>query len=425
MFCHQPGTAELFQFVAKVDFVQDPKAVVFYPDLYPRDEELLVDLLSVVSPLESKEPKHYDGETYVYVLKRRGFAHVIIRFGPEGCFALCIISDFLHPKLFSFLLSKAASDMKKAPELFRHFHQIEFKENRYNRYIEPAVEWACPITGGLNEISELETYYLFLLTRYPPYLIGVVLGYLFCEARVIVLGSSLDDLSTTVLAFANLLYPLQRDRFLIDVKTCVTKAELDTLDEERVGIVGCHMSLINDITDKWKTGTVIFNLEVPYLTAREKGDALPAHMADAISRFNTLVVETIKQFRPAFPIARLFRCVCALIAEFMAGPFNIDPREWEAVKKTYEQHKAANFESFKQGNARLLKSRLTSSFFEECTKEAEQPDLLLKSYYPEKFNPNKVSCVPRPPLSEDVAGQKPASKDKRKSDGLSHPMTKK
>lgn len=427
MFCHQPGTSELFEVVVKIELGQDPKASVVFPDLWPRDDELLPELIKSVLPLETRDPKHYNGQKYIYTLKTRGFAYVILHCEGNSLFALCVVSHYLHPKFFDFLLTTAVSDMEKSESLFKHFYKIEFKESRYDRFIEPDADWQCQVTGGFGEISELQNCYSFLLARYPPYLIGLVLGYIFAGTRVVILSSSLDELSMNVLAFSSLLYPLQKDKFLVQVNTCLTLDELKAADDSiPFGIIGCHMSLIKEVTDKWKAGTVIFNTEVPYLTARDKSEVLPGHVIEAVTAFNSLVVEAINQFKPAFPVVRLFRCVCRLVAQLVAGPYGADAKEWGAVHESYETEKERNFESFKALDKKIAQSKLTEAFFEACEQEEEKPDLILKSYYPEKFNPQGVLCVPRPPLRPDIpVQQKPANKDKRKSEGYVHPVLKK
>lgn len=397
MLCHDVNSSDLFSGVAIVTLTPYgtcESVKPFFPADFAIDDKLEESLRMAGSLMASPRAPHVNNEFYIYTCEDSTFIYVLRRKEGDSAYALCVISKYLHIRIFEFLLKKAVENLSKAKLLFPYFRNIKFVADKYDVYIQPAAEWECPISNGLSPIGEIGYHHEYLLKRFPPYFLGTIIAYLFTDMPVVVISSSLEDLSHTVLSLSHLLYPLQVDKFKVPITTIVGKDVVSKLTTAGPCILGCHSSMSGELA---RFNGIVLNTDVPYITPLHVPTMTP-RMVDLISQFNDNIASYVEQYRPVFPSHSIYRAQSKLVIDLFGSAFSCESDDFDEFMKQYNAANAAGFTKREDMEKKMLRSTLSAVLLDAMmAKDDKYVSMVKKGYFPAKFEPNYVPQVPQVP----------------------------
>jgi hypothetical protein len=403
MFCCPPEQGELFECIIKVIFsasnFPNPSSQIC-PSKPAIDPHRIESIIDFSCPIEFRNLSIWNGLFFINVLENPiRFVYVLGISDGVLKSAYCIVSQYLHIQFFQKLITELHTDEKRGIQLGKLCHSHRVIKSGHGHWIEPIVELESFHSIGLSSYSELAFYWDHLITHFPPYLLGTVLVYLLLDSKIIVISGSLSDLSLSIFAMAQMLYPIQQDTFLFPVQLV---GHHDPTIQERSGpwIYGIHASAQNFLQNLKPHRYVVVNADVPYLCVTGL-DLLSPPIINLIHEFHEVIQNFVAMKTPGFPMDGIFHAIRTLVLktiEYAIGRSS----DYETIFRFFQSLKSSSPPELNPFGKAIVAGKIMKEFDNLLFGKGQKADIMKTVLWPSLFDPEYHGVIKCPSKSRLV-----------------------
>ncbi|OHT16657.1 hypothetical protein TRFO_13092 [Tritrichomonas foetus] len=383
MLAFNQGGKGLFELFIQMKPNGDPT------NMFPSDYNLPSQMKKVIStlcfPLAQNEYSKWEATTYINHFEDplhpniESYYYIYIRYNvkPEGVMASCIVSRYLYPTLFFYIL-QICSEKPESNILSSYFNATLEKTN-FDTIIVNGQDNKLPIYDGLSDQCQIAYFHKFFISNFPSYYIPLLMSLLFFESRIIVCSSSFKLLSHTILSICSFFYPLKIHVFAAPL---VTVRDIERIPSDGLAVVGVHTTMLNKIfcSQDFNQNYIFFNADEPYITNKSK-IAIPDRLYTEMDKFALDITNLCLNTQPAFPAPFILKRIQAFVAQMIGIVFEIPQIDFQRVfsafsKRVNKNDKTSDFVLARSTLLKLLieqssQEEIKSAFWEDVSGEIE------------------------------------------------------
>lgn len=346
-----------------------------------------------------KDPLQNDAFYFVYMLY--DFQNQTDKTNNE-LIVYCIISKFLYPQCFFAILQNFFENPKS--DILSFYYNAKLTKTPFDTIIEDKSD-DIPIYEGFSNETQIAYFQHFFLSHFPTDYIPLLITFLFYNKPIIVLSSSFNILTHTVLAIASFFYPLN----IMSLKICplLPFNKID-IDEKGPQILGIPNAMLKMKCDRIEKNFILFNADESYLS--DDFFNIPNDAITEIDRLSKNLYELCKYTRPAFPAPFVLKRIQAFISFITKFIFK------QSINSSYEEV----LEEYKKRNKK--KNEENHQLIDLLLNESENNSLIRSAFWNDvdgeiiKFNgPCSISIRKVPIPSKTPRGNSDHKKKGRKN----------